>query len=89
MRGENSLPYHLSDGKKVEEKVDSCGTRTHDSQLYMMMLYQVCLLAGLFSSVSRASAYKGESRGFESRRSPLFLSIRQTDRQTNRRAGRQ
>ena len=37
--------------------------------------YRPCLLAGLFSSVGRASAYKAESRGFESRRSPLFLPL--------------
>ena len=37
--------------------------------------YRLCLLAGLFSSVGRASAYKAESRGFESRRSPLFLPL--------------
>ena len=33
------LSVHLSDGKKEEEEVDSCGTRTHDSQLYTVMLY--------------------------------------------------
>ena len=39
--GENSLRYHMSDGKKEEEKVDSCGTRTHDSQLYMLTFYRL------------------------------------------------
>ena len=33
--------YHLGDGKKVEEKVDSCGTRTHNSQLDMLTLYRL------------------------------------------------
>ena len=43
--------------------------------LYKGIAYQLCLLAGLFSSVGRVSAYKAKSRGFESRRSPLFLPL--------------
>ena len=35
------------------------------------------LVAGLFSSVTRASAYKADGHGFESHRSPLFHSITQ------------
>ena len=45
------------------------------SVLYKGTAYRLCLLAGLFSSVGRASAYKAESRGFKSRRSPLFLPL--------------
>ena len=46
-----------------------------ESVLYKGTAYQLRLLAGLFSSVGRASAYKAESRGFKSHRSPLFLPL--------------
>ena len=45
------------------------------SVLYKGTAYRLCLLAGLFSSVGRASVYEAESCGFESHRSPLFLPL--------------
>ena len=47
------------------------------SVLHKGIAYRLCLLAGFFSSVDRASAYMyiAESHGFESRRSPLFLPL--------------
>ncbi len=54
------------------DRQTKCGRK---SVLYKGTAYQLCLLAGLFSSVGRASVYKAESRGFESRRSPLFLPL--------------
>ena len=49
---------HLSDGKKVEERVDSCGTETHATQLYMQTLYQLSLRAQPAGIVDKLFLYR-------------------------------